>query len=59
MAGADVLLLLSDVDGLYTADPRRDPGAERLPWVEAVTPRSRRWPAVPAPRIPAAAWRPS
>jgi glutamate 5-kinase len=39
MAGADVLLLLSDVDGLYTADPRRDPAAERLPWVEAVTPR--------------------
>jgi glutamate 5-kinase len=39
MAGADVLLLLSDVDGLYTADPRRDSAAERLPWVEAVTPR--------------------
>jgi glutamate 5-kinase len=39
MAGADVLLLLSDVDGLYTGDPRKDPGAERLDWVEAVTPR--------------------
>lgn len=33
---ADLLLLLSDVDGLYTADPRKDPQAARiesLPWV--------------------------
>jgi glutamate 5-kinase len=27
MASADCLVLLSDVDGLYTADPNRDPGA--------------------------------
>ena len=27
MIGADALVLLSDVDGLYTADPRRDPSA--------------------------------
>lgn len=33
MIGADVLVLLSDVDGLYTADPRRDPEARRLPRV--------------------------
>ncbi len=39
MAGADVLALLSDIDGLYTADPRRDPGARRLDVVRAVTPR--------------------
>ena len=26
MAGADVLVLLSDVDGLYTANPRARPG---------------------------------
>ncbi len=38
MAGADVLVLLSDVDGLYTADPRRDPGARRLERIEAITP---------------------
>ena len=31
MIGADVLVLLSDVDGLYTADPRRDPEARHLP----------------------------
>ena len=38
MASADVLVLLSDVDGLYTADPRSDPGARRLERVEAITP---------------------
>ena len=38
MAGADLLLLLSDVDGLYTADPRRDPAARRLDRVTAITP---------------------
>lgn len=38
MAGGDVLALLSDVDGLYTADPRVDPAARRLDWVEKVTP---------------------
>jgi glutamate 5-kinase len=37
MAGADVLVLLSDVDGLYAADPRVDPTARHLPVVEAVT----------------------
>ncbi len=35
---ADLLILLSDVDGLYTADPRRDPEAEHLPLIEALTP---------------------
>jgi len=38
MAGADVLLLLSDVDGLYTANPRTDPTALRLDLVAALTP---------------------
>ena len=38
MAGADVLVLLSDVDGLYTANPRLDPGARRLDVVTALTP---------------------
>ncbi len=28
LVGADRLVLLTDIDGLYTADPRRDPGAE-------------------------------
>jgi glutamate 5-kinase len=38
MIGADLLVLLSDVDGLYTADPRRSPGATRLDVVEEITP---------------------
>ena len=38
MIGADLLILLSDVDGLYSADPRRDPGARHIPVVETLTP---------------------
>ena len=38
MIGADVLVLLSDVDGLYTADPRRDRAAQHLPRVARLTP---------------------
>jgi len=39
MASADCLVLLSDVDGLYSADPNRDPSAEFFPEVRAITPR--------------------
>jgi hypothetical protein len=35
MLQADVLVLLSDIDGLYTADPRRDAGAAHIPLVAA------------------------
>ena len=35
---ADLLILLSDIDGLYTADPREDAGAELIPVVEKITP---------------------
>jgi len=38
MAGADCLVLLSDVDGLYTADPNREAGAEFVERVLQVTP---------------------
>ncbi len=38
MVQADQLVLLSDIDGLYTADPRRDPAATHIAVVEAVTP---------------------
>ncbi len=38
MAGADLLVLLSDIDGLYTADPRREPTARRLDRVADITP---------------------
>ena len=36
--GADLLVLLSDIEGLYTADPRKDPAARLIPVVEEVTP---------------------
>ncbi len=38
MAGADLLVLLSDIDGLYTADPGLDDSAEHIPVVDDITP---------------------
>ncbi len=38
MISADTLILLSDVDGLYTADPRRDENATVIPEVHEITP---------------------
>ena len=35
---ADLLILLSDIDGLYTADPRKDPKARLIPVVESIGP---------------------
>lgn len=36
-AGANGLILFSDVDGLYSADPARDPDAKRIKIVETMT----------------------
>lgn len=33
---ADLLLILTDIDGLYTADPRRDASAQRIPEVRTI-----------------------
>ena len=38
MIEADCLVLLSDIDGLYTAPPSKDPDARHLPFVEEITP---------------------
>ena len=38
MVGADLLVLFSDIDGLYTAPPASDPNAEHIPLVERITP---------------------
>lgn len=38
MMEADCLVLLSDVDGLYHADPRRDPNARHIGEVAVITP---------------------
>ena len=37
-ARADLLVLMSDIEGLYTADPRRDPSARLIPEVRELTP---------------------
>ena len=39
--GADLLILLSDIDGLYTADPRKDDHAALIPEVREITPELR------------------
>src|SRR4029450_9461248 len=39
MIGADLLVLLSDVDGLYTADPRSNPQAEHRPRIARLRPQ--------------------
>jgi len=38
MISADALILLSDIDGLYSADPRRDPKASFIPEIREITP---------------------
>ena len=38
MASADALVIFSDIEGLYTANPRKDPTAKLIPVVEKLTP---------------------
>ena len=42
MMEADMLVLLSDIDGLYTANPQRDAAACHIPEVRAITPEIER-----------------
>lgn len=37
IAGADLLVLLSDIDGMYTDDPNRNPDAELISYVESIS----------------------
>ncbi|MEG2297185.1 MAG: glutamate 5-kinase [Clostridium sp.] len=41
LIGADVLLLMSDIDGLYTDDPNKNPNAKFIPLVDKMTPELR------------------
>ena len=60
MMGADLLVLLSDIDGLYTAPPALDPEREvHRRSSTASRPRSRRWRALRPPSCRAAACAPS
>jgi glutamate 5-kinase len=39
MSGADCLVLLSDVEGLFTSDPNKDPNAQFVQQVRQITPQ--------------------
>jgi glutamate 5-kinase len=49
MVQADALVLLSDIDGLYTADPRKHADAAHIPIVTAITPEIERFGGAPPP----------
>ncbi|MCZ6606767.1 MAG: glutamate 5-kinase [Alphaproteobacteria bacterium] len=49
MASADLMVLLSDIDGLYTADPRTDPTAAFVPEVSVITPEIEAMAGAPNP----------
>lgn len=49
-ARADLLVLLSDVDGLYTGDPRKNKNAKMIKVVERVTPEIERLAGKASPR---------
>ena len=38
VVNADLLVMLSDIDGLYTGDPRKDPAADLIPVVNKIDP---------------------
>ena len=38
LCGAQGLIILTDIDGLYDSDPRKNPQARRIPRVEEITP---------------------
>ena len=42
LAKADLLILMSDIDGLFSADPRENPGAEIIPEVFEITEEMKR-----------------
>jgi glutamate 5-kinase len=43
MIQGDVLVLLSDVDGVYTGDPQRDPEARHVPHITAIDDQIEGW----------------
>lgn len=42
LIGADLLILMSDIDGLYTDDPHKNPDAKFIEYVERITPELER-----------------
>lgn len=39
ITGADLLILLTDIDGLYTANPKKDKNAKKIDVIEEITPQ--------------------
>ena len=57
MISADTLVLLSDIDGLYTGDPRSDASATHIPEIREITPEIEAMARqLPPPRCRTAAW---
>lgn len=56
---ADALVILSDVDGLYDADPGKDDQAVKIPVVEAITPEILAGGGSSGSSLGTAAWPPS
>lgn len=52
LVDADLLILLSDIDGLYTDDPRKNPDAKFIEQVDDLTEELMEWGRLPQ----AAAW---
>ncbi len=51
LVDADLLIILSDIDGLYTADPHRDPNARLIPQVKRIDAKIRNLAAGSASRL--------
>lgn len=43
LVGADLLVILTDTEGLYTSDPRKDPSAQLVPLVKRITEEIKLW----------------
>lgn len=54
--GADLLILLSDIDGLYDSDPRQNPDAQLIETVPVIDAHILSLAGIRAPRLPPAAW---
>lgn len=58
MCEADLLVIFSDIDGLYDSDPRKNPQAKLISHVPVITSKVRKMAGGAAPRSARAAWRP-
>lgn len=43
MASSDLLIMFSDIDGLYTSNPHKDPNAQHIPEIRSITKEMRQY----------------